>query len=103
MYLMPNCSVVSNPLRLLEQVEKFLPVRKRAIVLAQYQSLDGAGILFFNICCLHADFEGSHVYKMGDGLPFHRSWIIFSSLVAALLEILLWMTQRSVSSTTLCV
>ena len=57
MYLMPSRSVASNALRLIEQVEKFLPVRKRAIVLAQYQSLDGAGILFFNICCLRA-----HVY-----------------------------------------
>ena len=40
----PGRSGVSNPRRLLEQAEKFLSVRERAIVNAQ--SLDGAGIFF---------------------------------------------------------
>ena len=44
----PDRLGISNPRRLLEQaetrVEKFLPIRERAIINAQ--SLDGAGILF---------------------------------------------------------
>ena len=94
----PGRSGVSNPWRLLEQAEtraeKFLPVRERAIVNAQ--SLDGAGILFPIVRpALQSLFAGVP--------PLHRLCVIFSSLVAVLLEVLPGMTRRYLSSTTFCV
>ena len=90
---------VSNLWCLLEQAEtragKFLPVRERAIV--NTQSLDGAGILFPIVR------PPSQSLLAGSVPPLHRLCIIFSSLVAVLLEVLPRMTRRYRSSTTLCV
>ena len=81
----PGRSGVSNPRHLLEQAEKFLPVRERAIVNAQ--SLDGAGILFPTVRPASQSLLA--------GVPLlHRLCIIFSSLLAVLLEVLPGMTRR---------
>ena len=94
----PGRSGVSNPWRLLEQAEtraeKFLPVRERVIVSAQ--SLDGAGILFPIV-------RPASQSLLAGVPPLHRPCIIFSSLVAVLLEVLPGTTRRYLSSTTLCV
>ena len=96
----PGRSGISNLWYLLEQAEtraeKFLPVRERAIVNAQ--SLDGAGILLPSVRpalqSLLADVPAS--------VP-QRAHVIFSSLVAVLLEVLPRTTQRYLSSTILSV
>ena len=89
MNFMPGCSGVSNPRCLLEQAEmraeKFLPVRERAIINAQ--SLDGAGI--------HFPIVRPASQSLLAGVPLlHRPCIIFSSLVAVLLEVLPGTTQK---------
>ena len=98
MNFIPGRSGVSNLWCLLEQAEtraeKFLPVRERAIVNAQ--SLDGAGILF-------PIFRQASQSLLAGVPPLHRPCVIFSSLVAVLLEVLPGMTQRYLSSTILCV
>ena len=98
MNFMPCRSGVSNLWRLLEQAEtraeKFLLVRERAI--GNVQSLDGARILF-------PIFRPASQSLLASVPPLHRPCIIFSSLVAVLLEILPGMTQRYLSSTILCV
>ena len=81
----PGRSGVSNPRHLLEQAEKFLPVRERAIVNAQ--SLDRAGILF------PIARQASQSLLAGVP-PLHRLCIIFSSLMAVLLEVLPGTTQK---------
>ena len=94
----PGRSGVSNPWHLLEQAEtraeKFLPVRKRAIVNAQ--SLDRVGILFPIV-------RPASQSLLAGVLPLHRPCIIFSFSVAVLLEVLPGTTRRYLSSTTLCV
>ena len=98
MNFMPGRSGVSNPWHLLEQAEtraeKFLPVRERAIVNAQ--SLDGARILFPIV-------RPASQSLLAGVPPLHCPCIIFSSLVAVLLEVLPGTTRRYLSSTTLCV
>ena len=94
----PGRSGISNPWRLLEQAEAraemFLPVRDRAIV--NDQSLDGAGILF--------PIVRPALQSLLAGVPpLHCPCVIFSSLVAALFEVLPGMTRRYLSSTTLCI
>ena len=78
------------------RAEKFLPVRERAIVNAQL--LDGARILLPIVRpalqSLLADVPAS---------VLQRAHVIFSSLVAVLLEILPRTTRRYLSSTTLSV
>ena len=95
----PGCLGVSNLWCLLEQAEmragKFLPVRERAIVNAQ--SLDGAGILFPIVR------PPSQSLLAGSVPTLHCLCIIFSSLVAVLLEVLPGTTRIYLSSTTLCV
>ena len=77
----PGRSGISNPWCLLEQAEmraeKFLPVRERAIVIAQL--LDGTGILFPIV-------RSASLSLLAGVLPLHRPCVIFS-LVAVLLEV----------------
>ena len=95
MNFMPGHSGISNLQHLLEQAETraemFLPVRERAIVNAQ--SLDGAGILFPIV-------RPASQSLLASVPPLHRLCIIFSSLLAALLEVLPGTTRRYLSSTT---
>ena len=87
-------SGVSNPWHLLEQAEtraeKFLPVRERAIVNAQ--SLDGAGILLPIV----RPASQSLLADVLASVP-QRAHVIFSSLVAVLLEIPPRTTRRYLS------
>ena len=83
MNFMSGRSGISNLWRILEQAEtraeKFLPVRERVIVNAQ--SLDRAGILFPIVRLASQSL-------LAGVSPLHRPCVIFSSLVAVLLEVL---------------
>ena len=96
----PGRSGVSNSWHLLEQAEmraeKFLPVRERAIVNAQ--SLDRAGILLPIV----RPASQSLLADVPASVP-QRAHVIFSSLVAVLLEVIPRTTRRYLSSTTLSI
>ena len=96
----PGRSGISNPWYLLEQAEtraeKFLPVRERVIVNAQ--SLDRAG----NLLPIVRPALQTLLADVSASVP-QRAHVIFSFLVAVLLEILPRTTRRYLSSTTLSV